>query len=185
MAMKRVVIFLLAVICSTTIYAQNKGDKYIGGTIGVSTTTYILDGESSAGISLAIQPEFGYFVANNFKIGASLGYSYNSNAHVIALTPNLAYYVKVCDNLYYTPGVDVGFVLGVSDSVAMPGFSVSASLGRFEFKPKPKFGISVDILSFSYVSLTYRDKYSDIKFTTNGLNFNFIVNPTVSIKYYF
>lgn len=183
--MKRVIIFLLAVICTTTIYAQNKGDKYIGGNVGVSTTAIISDGAGSAGISLSIQPEFGYFIAENFKVGASFGYGYNSDTHSIALTPNLAYYVKVCDNLYYVPGIEAGFVLGVSGGIAMPGFGIGASLGRFEFKPKQKFGISVDMLSFAYVSLTYRDVYTGTRFTSNCLNFNFIANPTISVKYYF
>lgn len=184
--MKRIITLLLVVICATTTsFAQEKGDKYWGGNVGIGSATTIIDGSSSSSISVSIQPEIGYFVANNFKIGASAGYDYNIGSHYITVTPNIAYYAKISENFYYTPGLEFGFVLGVANDFVMPGFGFGVSLGRFEFRPKPKFGLSVDLLSLSYISLSYTNSDYGFKITSNSFSFNLIVNPTVSLKYYF
>lgn len=184
--MKKIIISLLAIISVTTISAQNKGEMYAGGSLGIGTSSLISEGESATSVSFNIAPEFGYFVANNFKIGASISYgleSGNPSTHTLQIMPNMAYYARICDKFYYTPGLQLGFVCGISDGVSMPGFGVGLSLGSFEFRPTQKFALSVSLLSFEYVVMTYR--YEDFKFNMSGVNFRLGTTPSVGIKYYF
>ena len=183
--MKKFLICIVALCADFNLSAQNKGEKYVGGNVGIATTSLIIDGDSASAIKFAIAPEFGYFVADKFKVGVLLGYGIESETHTLEIMPNIEYYVRLCDGLYYTPGLGFGFVAGFSEGMAMPGFGLSLSLGSFEFRPTPKFGLSVGLLSLSYVYMTYKDDYYGFKLNTNGVNFNLGINPSVGLKYYF
>ena len=183
--MKKFLICIVALCAVFNLSAQNKGEKYVGGNLGIATTSLIVDGESASAIKFAIAPEFGYFVADKFKVGVSLGYGVESGTHTLEIIPNIQYYARICDGLYYTPGLGFGFVAGFSEGLAMPGFGLSLSLGSFEFRPTPKFGLSVGLLSLSYVYMTYKDDYYGFKVNTSGVNFNLGINPSVGLKYYF
>ena len=52
--------------------AQQKGDKYFGGMAGLA-----IQAGDGVGAALAIQPEFGGFVADNWRLGISVGYTLN------------------------------------------------------------------------------------------------------------
>lgn len=186
--MKKLSICLLAIF-ATSIFctsAQQKGDMYVGGSFGIGTNSSIIDGSSSTSLSFEIAPEFGYFVANNFRIGASLSYgiSYNgSTIHEFTIMPNLAYYLRICDNFYYTPGLELGFALGASSGITMPGFGMGLNLGSFEFRPTKKLGMSVNLLSFSYALMSHKNEYYSVN--SNSVSFNLGLSPSVGVKYYF
>ena len=77
--MKKICICLLAifytgVICAS---AQNKGDMFAGGSLGISTSSSIVNGNSATSLDFEIAPEFGYFVIDNLKVGASIAYGVN------------------------------------------------------------------------------------------------------------
>ena len=183
--MKKMLLLVVTLCSVATLSAQVKGDKYFGGSLGVSATSVIMSGESSATVGFSIAPQFSYFVADNFKIGVEAVYGIdNANAiHTIQLLPNIAYYVRLCDGFYYAPELSVGLVMDVFDGYVMPGFGAGLSLGNFEFRPTKKFGMSVSLLSFSYVLLTYRDSYYSA--SASGYDFKLGVSPSVGLKYYF
>lgn len=188
--MKKICICLLAIFSTGVICAsaQNKGDMFAGGSLGISTTSTIVNGNSSTSLDFEIAPEFGYFVIDNLKVGASIAYGINfmdSATHILSIIPNIAYYVKVCDKFYYTPGLELGFVSGFSEDLSMPGFGLAANLGSFEFRPTNKLGISMNLLSLSYVLLTYNNKDYGVHFNSNGVNFSLGVSPSIGLKYYF
>lgn len=188
--MKKICICLLAILSTSAICAsaQTKGDMFVGGNLGISTTSLIIEGESSTGLNFNIAPEFGYFVADNLKIGASISYGIESAdyaTHTLSVLPNIAYYVKVCNNFYYTPGLELGFAAGFSEDISMPGFGLGVNLGSFELRPTEKFGISINLLSLSYVVLTYNDKDYGVRFNTNAVNFNLGISPSIGVKCYF
>lgn len=108
--------------------AQQKGEMTLGGSLGVGTTSNILDGSSSTNVTFGIA------------------------------------------------GIAGG-------GIVMPGFGVGLNLGSFEFRPTNKFGVSINLLSFSYALLTYKDEYFNSK--SNAVNFNLGLSPSVGIKYYF
>ena len=176
---KFLVIAVALMLCTSAAFAQNKGDKYIGGYAGVALQSTSIEGESSAAAAFAIQPEFGYFVADRLKIGASIGYGLESGINILTVAPNLSYYARLCDGLYYTPGVELGLVVGFAQGYTMPGFGVSANLGTLEFRPTEHFGFSANLFSLSVVAMSIDG------FTSSAVNVNFGVNPSVGFKYYF
>lgn len=184
--MKKIILSLLAIVSIATLSAQNKGEMYVGGSLGVGTSSLISGSESVTGATFNIAPEFGYFAANNFKVGAAISYGLESGdpaTHSIQIMPNMFYYVRVCDKFYYTPGVELGFVCGISEGVSMPGFGVGLSLGCFEFRPTQKFALSVSLLSFDYMLLTYKGDWG--KINVSGVEFRLGTTPSIGLKYYF
>lgn len=178
--MKKLLVVLIAMLCcSATTFAQNKGDMYFGGYAGISIQAVGAGGDAAVGAALAIQPEFGYFVADRLKIGASLGYGISAGAHSLTVCPNISYYLPLCDGLYYAPGLELGYALGAEEGFTMSGFGLAAHFFTLEFRPSEHFGFSANLLSLNFVSLT---KYG---ITANAASFDIGVNPTIGFKYYF
>lgn len=186
--MKRIIVSLLALLAVTTLSAQRKGEMYAGGSLGLGVSSLISGGVTASAAALEVAPEFGYFAAKNFKIGAHISYGLEKgdpSTHTLQIMPNVAYYIKITDKFYYTPGAEIGFVCGVKEKVAMPGFGVGLSLGSFEFRPTERLGLSVNLLSLEYMLMTYRDKNYDFKLNMNAVNFRLGTTPSVGVKYYF
>ena len=182
---KKLFISILALCTISAVSAQRKGEMYVGGNVGVTTSSLMLNKVNTTSVGFGIAPEYGYFAARNLRIGASLSYAYEDAIHTVEVMPNIAYYVEICDGFYYTPTLALGLSVSVTDNIGMPGFGVGLSLGSFEFRPTPRLGVSVDLLSLSYAMLSYEDHDLDLDITTRSVNFNFGISPSVGIKYYF
>ena len=168
--MKRLLIVVAALILSIgATSAQQKGDKYFGGMAG-----FAIQAGDGVGAAIGIQPEFGGFVADNWRLGVSVGYTLNG-LHMFTLAPNYAYYARFCDGLYYTPGIEAGFVVAASGGV-YPGVGVGLNLFALEFRPTKHFGFTASLASLNLIAL---------KSAGSTLNFNLGVNPTIGLKYYF
>ena len=127
MRMKRLIVTLAAaaMTCSA-IFAQNRGDMYVGGILGVSGgssktsvtvgSTTVKGDSTPSGTEFNLTGEFGYFFADNWRVSCGLGYELLSsptgkkdgkwlkdNTNVFAIGPSIAYYLNVTGNLYYTP----------------------------------------------------------------------------------
>ncbi|MBR0339247.1 MAG: outer membrane beta-barrel protein [Alistipes sp.] len=183
--MKKLFITLIALCSITALSAQNKNEMYVGGHIGVTTSSLMLDNNRATSVGFGIAPEYGYFAARNLRIGASVAYEFEDKIHTLEVMPNIAYYVEICDGFYYTPTLELGLSVSVMDDIGMPGFGIGLSLGSFEFRPTPKLGVAIDLLSLSYAMLTYEDHDYDLNITTRSVNFDFGVSPSIGIKYYF
>lgn len=127
--MKRIAIVcaLMCIIGSTVMSAQNKGDMYISGSIGMSgsNSTEIagnISAKQPGGFSLNIAPQFGYFIIDNLEIHLGLAYDYTkvpfgsterTNTNMFFIQPGANYYLNVFDNrFFYTPGLDLGIGFG-------------------------------------------------------------------------
>jgi hypothetical protein len=183
--MKKLLLSIIALCSIASLSAQKKGEMFVGGRLGLSTTSVIIEGESSTGVGFQIAPEFGYFITDKFKVGASIEYSFDNSIHSFEIMPNIAYYARICNGFYYTPGFELGLAIGASENLTMPGFGLGLHLGSFEFRPTPKFGMSVNLLSFSYAVMSYRERDLNIKMNSHGINFNLGLSPSVGVKYYF
>ena len=161
--------------------AQQKGDMYIGGQAGVTVQSVTTDGYSESATAFSIEPEFGYFVADKFKLGFSVGYAISDSIHTLTVCPNIAYYVRLCDGLYYTPGLEVGFAMGTTDGFTMPGFGATLNAFSLEFRPTKHFGFTANILSVNAVVLNE----TEYNISTTAINCNIGMNPTIGFKYYF
>ena len=56
--MKKFLICIVALCAVFNLSAQNKGEKYVGGNVGIATTSLIIDGDSASAIKFAIAPVF-------------------------------------------------------------------------------------------------------------------------------
>ncbi len=175
--MKNTIILLVAMaaLFVSTSTAQNKGDKFIGGNLKFAISSSGSNGYMNTGSYFSIAPEFGYFIADRVKVGGEISYEVSSNAHVIALTPNIAYYQPIIDKLYYTPQLNIGGGVGIYSGYVAGIFTLSLNLASFEYKPTEKFGISTSFVSLSY-SLIGK---------TNSINFNALYSPSIGFHYYF
>lgn len=138
--MKRLLFPALALmLCIPTLSAQSKGDKYVGGIIGITTTSISIEGSSASQTTFGFAPEFGYFASDRLRIGGSIGYQLTSSdgetTHGLTAGPSLAYYVRLCDRFYYTPQLAVGFAFASTDGTSGYGFDAGLSLGAFEIRP--------------------------------------------------
>ncbi len=182
--MKRILLIILCMTASmTTLYAQNKGDIFLGGIAGGGISTNFIDGQADASIAnVNATIEVGYFVANRLKIGAEVGYALtagDSNIHVLTIGPNMTYYAKLAEKLYYTPSLTVCFALGFADGISIPGLGVGLNLFSMEFRPTRRLGFTASLASMNYVAL------SDEGITSSTLGINIGINPSVGFKYYF
>ena len=197
--MKRFLVIVVAmVLCTSAAFAQNKGDKYIGGYAGINLqSTFISSGkynnisQKTYITSYGIKFEYAEFIANHVKLGVNLGYANTSNTYTYTVTIDGAYYIPICEKLYYTPGIELGAVfaqkngtvitsgMNVEVNIYARGIGVTANIFTLEFKPTEHFGISASLVSLDYIWLTYTGNSS------NTINFNFGINPTVGFKYYF
>lgn len=170
--MKRLLIVAAALLlgCSAA-SAQSKGDIYLGGMTGVA----IQAGDGGVGAGFTIQPEFGGFVADRCKLGISIGYAVSGGIHSLTACPNFSYYVRLCDNVYYTPGIEAGFAMAISGG-AHPGLGVGLHLFSMEFRPTKHFGFTANLASLNFVALANAG---------SALNFDLGLNPTFGVKYYF
>lgn len=164
--------------------AQNKGDMYVGGIVGVSTTSISSNGASSTTTNFNLAPEFGYFVADRLRISGSLNYGLSSSdgfsTHTLTIGPSIAYYVKLSNNFYYTPEFGLGFAYGSTEGISGSGVALGFDFGAFEFRPASHWGLSFNLLSLDYTYLSY-----DRNISSNGIGFQLGINPTVGVKFYF
>lgn len=178
--MKKLLLCAVALTFSaTTLFAQKQGDSYFGGMIGVATNT----DSSKTLTTFSLTPEVGHFIEKNVRLGLSLGYGYSSGgertAHALTIGPTLAYYVRLCDRFYYTPELAFAFAYTSSRGINNYGFAAGLAVGAFEFQPSSRWGISLSLVSLDYSYLTHNGMAGD------NLNFQFGINPSVGLKYYF
>ena len=169
--MKRFFIVVVAILLGCSVVsAQQKGDKYFGGMTGIA-----IQAGDGVGAGFIIQPEFGGFVADKCKLGISAGYAISGGIHTFTLTPNFSYYVRLCDNVYYTPGIEAGLAMAAARGAVAAGVGVGLQLFSMEFRPTKHFGFTANLVSLNFVGME----------GAAAINFDLGVNPTVGLKYYF
>lgn len=172
----------LFAISVSMVSAQQKGDFYVGGNLGLSTSSAIIQGESVTATEFAIQPNVGYFVADNLMVGLGIGYSVTGGdgaTHLLTVGPKLSYFVPVCDKLYYTPSLDILFCYAASDGYGVPGFGLGLNIVGFEYRPTKRIGLSASVLSFDYAMLSKEG------ITLNTIDFGLTLSPNIGLKFYF
>lgn len=182
---KKLFVCLLLLASVTSIAsAQQKGDRYIGGSLSIATSTAIIEGDAATTVNFGVAPEFGYFVADKLRVSLGLSYSlaYNDVAtHTVVVGPSIAYYVRLADNFYYLPELFVGFEYAGNRYSDGYGVGIGLSVVGFEFKPKPNIGISFNVLSLGYefVSMPYWGV------SASGISFQLGLKSSIGIKCYF
>lgn len=175
--MKKFTILLIAAIgaFATTVNAQEKGDFYLGGTLGLGVSSSGSNGYMHTSTEFNIAPEVGFFVIDNLKLGAKLEYAVSSSRHTFTFAPNASYYLPIVDKLYYTPQLSIGGGFGVLSGNTQGVFDLSLNMLALEYKATDNIA-----LSMSLVDLNYR-MIGD----TNKVDFHLFNTPSVGVRYYF
>ena len=133
--MKRIILLSILLCGTFALSAQNKGDKYLSGSFGLSFGNQEQEISNGAVSTTASQPlsttfnvigEVGYFIADNLRVGLALGVPFNSSPSNqtddgdwlstktlgFQINPSIAYYAKMAENLYYTPEIGGSYEIG-------------------------------------------------------------------------
>lgn len=205
--MKKILLLSIAMLISVASFAQKKGDMYVSGYFATDLGGYSVESHDWLPFESVfdVGAEYGYFVADNLRIGLEAsfpfstaleqdmdGESYRYNSVEFDVFPNIAYYVKMAENCYYTPEFGLGYILYNSKTTGSELYastSHSSTWGAylnilsFEFKVNEKFSIGV---SGGGIGLyTSKHVYAE----TEAFNMNQFVcdldSGVVEFKFYF
>lgn len=210
--MKRTLLTIVAIVAmALSASAQQKGEQTLGFNLnystGKSTTKVQINDEQSTaatilgGDNLGVGIEYGYFIANNLRVGGQISYGYtadDSKTHSLIIMPNIAYYVRLADNFYYTPNFSIGFGLGTTgtndytnENFTMCGLATELQPLAVEFRPTQQFAMTVSLCSLQYVFLTDANNSEILntqittKVSSNTFNFSLLANAQIGFKLYF
>jgi len=188
------VLFAVCMLFTMALGAQTTmGSKYIGGTLGFNSTKSKADG-AEALTSWSLNPELGYFIADNLALGVELSISGGSQGENSTSGFGGGVYARkfmsATDNLNFFIGANVGYS-GSTDKVKVGGTTVESkenTLGAFldlglTYAVSEKWTIigRLGTLGFSSVSNPDNDQDGSSSF---GLNVNTFGNPFSVGMYY-
>ena len=205
--MKKITILMLLVMMGgiNVLFAQSKGDMYVGTMLGMGITQHTSKYDNNKVkdkplIKLEIDPGFHYFIADNFRIGAQMGFatdsqkSHDDNSKykhgTFVVGGVAAYYFQIADNFYFTPELGFYFahqkntneVGSTSTSYKSNGFLLQILPAMLEFRPTTHFGFSASLLG---LELTHLKSKQDPKAKSNDFSFALGLAPQIGLKYYF
>lgn len=205
--MKKIILTIaLAVGMVVSASAQKAGEQAFSFNFGYETTKNSVkmtaDSESYTETSpsentFSAGLEYNRFVKDNIRVGvgvnyASIGQSESEDkTNTLIIAPSVAYYLPIAKNLYYTPGLTVGYAsatriekIGKSEyKDDLNGYVAGLSLLSFEYRYSEKFAVNLNIGSFQYSSLSYGDDDEKISFNTQTLDI--LSNASVGFSLYF
>ena len=202
-----------------TAFAQQKGDMYLSLGLGLSCnnskSTTTADGNSTTtktpgNITFNIDPEFGFFFADNWKASLTLGYQRNrsflynkentnlySFANQFDITPGVNYFIKLADRFYYTPGVyfSLGFrgttkqtdVNKTEKGAKTTTFSLGVEIAKFEYKVGEHYAFTLSLGDIYYTTVSTKNSETD-KSVTNRFDISLDpmnIGSSIGFKYYF
>lgn len=179
MIMKKLFSLLLcfSALFAGNVVAQDKGDMYFGGSLGLGVTAVGDGGYSASAVTFSLAPEFSYFVADNFRVGAEVALGIADGVTTFAVTPTVAYYVRLVDKLYYTPEFNIGGGFAASDGYTTGLFTLGLDLFALEFMPTSKIGLSLSLVNLQYNLLS--------EASVSTFHFGLLTSPEVGFRYYF
>ena len=205
--MKKIILSLaLTIGMVVSASAQKAGDQSVNVSFGYETSNssvvVSMDSESITETmpgddTFAIGLGYGKFIKDNIRVGVDFGYTetkYNAEDYKtngIFIAPNIAYYMPIAKNIYYTPCVSAGYLSmdyieedGNSKySEKLSGYAISISLLAFEYRHSEKLAVNLDLGSFVYNSVSYNE--DDVKLSINSKVLNLLSNVSVGVSLYF
>lgn len=167
----------LSALFAGNVVAQEKGDVYAGGSLGLGISSVGQGDISATSVSFSMTPEIGYFIADNCRLGAELSFAISEGVSTFAFQPTFAYYVKLMDNLYYTPEFKIGGGFAASENYTTGLFTFGLDLFALEFMPSEKLAISLSLVNLTYNLLP--------EGPISTFNFSLMSTPQVGVRYYF
>lgn len=173
---------LTLLLCLSALFAgnsiaQEKGDMYFGGSLGLGVTSVGEGNYSVSAVKFSLTPEFSYFVADNFRLGAELSFSTSEGISLFTIQPTFAYYVKLVDKLYYTPEFKIGGGFAAGEDYSTGLFAFGLDIFALEYMPTKNLGISMSLVNLNYNLLP--------EGPISTFNFALLSSPEVGFRYYF
>lgn len=211
--MKKLVLFSFLMVFAFSLFAQEKGDMVISGSLSwTSKSEKVKVGSQSETLKgnrdFSFIPQFHYFVGNKLSVGLGIGYSLNkepndnSNASnedqlfnktgLFIVQPMVSYYVSLGDKFYYVPRFYIGFGTGKykeelgddrTEDTDVSGLSAGLALINFEFKPTDRIGIMFNAGNLEYKTQTI--KFDDNKYVDRTFGLGLNLGATIGFNYYF
>ena len=210
--MKRLTIIISLVVLSISVFAQKEGEKYLAPSIFTSFgrqyvryTNYLEHYNASKPLDILVTPscEFAFFPLDNWRFAFAIGIPFYASPdqeyasgweydYIMAVTfnPNVAYYVRLTDHLYYTPEVGIKYEYGKeSDSFSSIfsrttpsywGITAGVNLFGLEYRVSEKIAISVGISSIYYTFA----RESGSQYSSSYWQFGINNGTTVSALFY-
>ena len=133
--MRRFAIIISLIVLTTSVFAQNKFEKYVFVSGDASFGNMKIENsdgyhatvkfEQPFNTYLGLNAGFGFFVAKNFRLELGIGVPYSKEILSkdgdkwlydqvvgVSIRPSIAYFVKLADRFYYTPTIGGAFVFG-------------------------------------------------------------------------
>jgi hypothetical protein len=205
--MKKILLFVVAMLISVASFAQKKGDMYVSGFFSTDLGAYSVNSSDwhPFDSSFELGADYGYFLADNLRLGLELsvpftsslnedmvGESYRYNTTILSISPNVAYYVKMGETCYYTPEFGVAYQRDNSKTKGTELFESSSHASTwgayldilaFEFKVSEKFSIGTNVGGIGFASSNYA--YSETEtYRINQFVCDFS-NVIVDFRFYF
>lgn len=179
--MKKILFLAVAAMLSFAAVAQNKGDMFAGGMVGLSTggsnSNVVYNGNAGektseiATVNFLFSVDYGYFVIDNLAVSAGLEYAlqalpssevrgkqYFQLVNAALFKIGAGYYVNlIADRFFYVPNITVGFGGGsvvdqLSEQTLSMPFAFGLSAGLGTFEVKINEHIG---LTANLLTLTY------------------------------
>lgn len=192
---------LMVVVSNIALAQVSRGDKFLGGTLGLSTQD--VPDSPNGGLtpevrSFSIYPSMGFLVSDNLAIGGQLGYytysnkssgNYDFHSHYFSIGIFTKRYFPISDSFLFTLTGTFQFRRGsevYNDTAGQPltesqlyDLSIGIRPG-FLFFPSSHWGIEASIGTISYV---YRSNLSTEN-TSNNFDLNYGIF-SIGFAYYF
>lgn len=195
--MKKYIFFFAFLSAAGLVHAQtSQGNMMLGGGLNFASTSY-QSGNANDRSGVAFTPSFGYFISDDFALGAELAFASSrtgtGNAKTIensfAFGPFARYYLFTSNEqfgffgqaqLAFGTGKRDPAVGNVSKSNAI-SFAVSPGAAFF-FNEHWAVEFYMDLFAISSTDPNTNndnDKYTDVRFGFNS------INPTIGFRYHF
>lgn len=207
--MKKIILTMaLAIGMVVSASAQKAGEQSFGFNFGYETSkssvkmtagsesyTETSPSENTFNVGL----EYNKFVKDNIRVGVGINYASvgqsdsDDKINTLIVAPSLSYYVPIAKNLYYTPGLSIGYA-SVTDiqksgniefKENLSGYVAGLSLLSFEYRYSESFAVNLSIGSFQYGSLSYDDGDDDGNISVNTQTLDILSNASVGFSLYF
>ena len=217
--MKKHIFFVAVMLISLATSAQSKGDHYVAWSLsangGIQKATVSEKGTSVSQSdsepldeAYLVSGELGVFVKDNIRASLSLGVGLNASpiseeswgwcknrTLSFALNPNVSYYKRLADNLYYTPEIGVSFERGtVRTQTSMTKAEVTPIWGwnayvypiALEFRATERVALGAIIGSLSYGKATIEEEYRNYTISLVASQFKYNLNQScIVVRLYY
>ena len=207
--MKKIILTIaLAVGMVVSASAQKAGEQAFGFSFGYETSKSSIKMDAGSESITETSPsentfsaglEYSRFVKDNIRVGVGVNYASagqsdsDDKTNTLIIAPSVAYYLPIAKNLYYTPGLAIGYTSAAyieksgnnEYEVDFNGYVAGLSLLSFEYRYSDKFAVNLNIGSFQYGSLSYDDDDDDGNISFNTQTLDILSNASVGFSLYF